>query len=204
MKLTKDSLFEAITKSIENARQLIEEGEILKNKRRYARAYTLFQLATEEVGKAMMTYGFLLFDDFENVGIQHKFLKNFKDHKIKIKKSVSIDFMIAKAIGSESIKKVILSNAETQMTLINKINDLKNNSLYTSLIVHKFLLPSEIITETMANDLGFYADIRQKTAKQVTKFGIKNFEKILAARKEMDMDKLSEESADYISTLLDK
>jgi len=183
MKLTKDNLFDAINKSVQNSGLLYQEGEILFSKKRYARAYSLFQLSIEESGKAMMTYNFLLFDDFENETNQKKFLKNFKSHKFKAKKSINIDLLVAEAIGSKNIKKTLILNAEYQKKHINEINDLKNYSLYTSLVYGKFMLPSEIITKKMSDDLGFYAKIRQDTAKQISKLFIENFDKILLERK---------------------
>jgi AbiV family abortive infection protein len=202
MKLTKEILFEAVTKSIKNAGQLIEEGKLLKANGKLARAYTLYQLSIEEVGKALMTYGFLLFDDYENEEKQKEFLKDFKDHKVKTKKSAGVDFMIAMTIGTPEIKKVLISNMQTQLENTNKFNDLKNYSLYTSLIVNTFLMPEEVISEKIVNELEFYAVIRHGAADQVYNIGIKEFDKILEARKQMDLDKLFRETADYVAELM--
>jgi AbiV family abortive infection protein len=202
MKLTKEILFEAVTKSIKNAEQLIDEGKILKAHGKLARAYTLYQLAIEEVGKALMTYGFLLFDDYEDEEKQKSFLTDFRDHKIKTKKSAGIDFMIAMTLGSAEIKKVLITNMQTQLENTSKFNDLKNYSLYTSLIENTFLMPEEIISEKIVNDLEFYAVMRQKAADEVYNLGIKEFDKILEARKDMDMDKLFRESADYVADMM--
>lgn len=178
IKLSKDILFKAIIKSINNSAQLIEEGKILKDNNRFARAYCLFQFAIEEVGKANMTFKFLLFDDYEDANNQKIFLARFKNHRVKIKESIEIDNFLIMIPMKNSLRKTLKLNIKKQSNSIQKFDELKNLSLYTFLIENECLLPAEIISEELVNDIEFYADCRQKLAKELFDILIKDFDKI--------------------------
>jgi AbiV family abortive infection protein len=190
MKLTQDNLFEIIKKSIDNSSQLIVEANLLREHKKYARAYTLYQLSIEEVGKAILTFGFLLNNDFEDPSMQKVFLKDFRDHKAKTKKSMGIDILIAESIDDELIKKRLLDNILKQDNDIEKINEYKNYSLYTSIKEDKILLPSQVISEKMANDLGFYAFIRQLATKQTLDILTQNFDELKNYNEKILKDKM--------------
>ena len=108
MKLKRSDYFEAIEKSLANAKELIEEAEILAEKNKIARAYTLFQFSIEEIGKALLTFTFILKGDIESDEETKKFLKKFTSHLEKTEFSQGIDFMFAiMAEKSDLTKKII-------------------------------------------------------------------------------------------------
>jgi len=202
MKLTQQLLIDAVNKSIENAGQLIEEAKILFESKRFARAYTLYQLSIEEVGKASMTFGFLLSDGFEDEKKQKQFFRDFRDHKFKTVKATGIDYIIARSIDNKEISKVLVSNMLKQQNTVEEINNTKNYSLYTSLFDEKFFLPSEMISEEMADDLGFYALIRHSAAKQLYGLAIQELSNLREATKEMNIDKFIDEESSTLADLM--
>jgi AbiV family abortive infection protein len=199
MKLLKEDLFSAIEKSLVNAHELHSDAKILKENNRFARAYTCFQFCIEEVGKAALTYQYLLDDDTSKSKL---FLKDFRDHKTKTNSAIGIDMLMLKIIQNPVLKKKTLINSHIQNNSLDKFNNLKNYSLYTSLIDGKFYLPSEIVTETNVEDIEFYAKIRLEVAAQFYKIGIKEFDEVLKAHKEMDEEKLIGEMVEEIKKIL--
>ena len=59
--LNDELLQELIHKSLENAQSLIDDGDLLLNNDGFPRATVMYQLANEEVGKALLSYGHLIF-----------------------------------------------------------------------------------------------------------------------------------------------
>ena len=123
MNLTKELLIVAMNKSFINAGQLIEDALILKENQRYARAYTLFQLATEEIGKSLLTINFLLFKDYTNKKSQQEFLKEFRDHKIKASISTGIDFLMTMIKGSNKAKKSYILSQQDAKVKVEQLNN---------------------------------------------------------------------------------
>lgn len=200
--LTKELLFRAITQSIRNAESLIEDGRILSDYGRYARAYTMYHLAIEEIGKASLTAGFLLFEDYKDIDLQTKFFKGFCDHKKKIGKSIGLDHVLMLVAKSNDTKKALLENSKKQCDNISKLNDLKNYSLYTSLIGDDFHTPMEVISEERAKDLALYADLRCKIANQFYPMVIEYFDGIKEEISKMDIDEIIEEGAKELKQIL--
>jgi AbiV family abortive infection protein len=99
MKLSKENLVEIIKKSIVNSRAFFDDALFLKQFNRLERAYTLFQLSTEESGKVMLAFGFLFFEDFEDEKKQKTFLRDFRDHQRKTTKAMNFDGMIADGVN---------------------------------------------------------------------------------------------------------
>lgn len=186
MKLSKEKLFSVIEKSLLNARELYIDAKTLKENKRFERAYTCFQFCIEEIGKAGLTYQYLLDDDFSKA---EKFLKEFRDHKSKTDASIGIDLMMLKMINDESLKKKILINTYVQGKKINYYNNHKNYSLYTSIIRDNVYLPSEVITVEKLEEIEFYATIRIQIAEPFYKIAVQEFDGTLKANKGMDKEK---------------
>lgn len=199
MKLKKEDLLVTIEKSLTNARELYKDAKILKENERFERAYTCFQLCIEEIGKAALTYQFLLDDDLSKSG---KFLKDFRDHKTKTNTAIGIDFIMLKMIKDPILKRKILFNTNIQGENLEEFNSHKNYSLYTSIINGKAFLPSEIITTKKLNDIEFYATIRLQISEQFYKVGIREFEKVLKAHKELDKEACLEEKITELSKIM--
>ena len=203
MNLTRTDYFEAIHKSLANASELIEEAEILAQNKKIARAYTLFQLSIEEVGKASLTFNFVLKGDIENTIEIREFNRNFYSHTAKTKFSQGMDFMFA--LMSENIPntKKILENFMEQRDKVDISNENKNYSLYTSLIDNKFYKPSEIITEEQLSNIAFYAKLRLRIATPFFSLGIENFDVLYENRNNLDEETTLNEGAKKMREILE-
>lgn len=186
MTLTKEELIDGINKSLINSNQLIEEAKLLQLHKKYPRAYTLYQLSIEEVGKALLLIEFLLFD-FGNKEKELELLKNYRDHKIKTHRSTGADYLLA-YMAKGDLRKKILDNLESQSKNIHKINDLKNYSLYTSFIDNKFVLPSQGISLSHVEGIQFYAEIRQEATQNFFESSMEEFENLSKFFKNIDID----------------
>ena len=142
-------------KVFENARELIEEAELLFNNCRFARAYALSHLAIEELEKILeiISVEFELQKGEEvNWGA---FFNAFKDHKQKLRGVLLLKRLLAcprgKILGKDEI--------EEMETTVGKANRTKNSSLYTSIRNSRFQNPSDIISESNAKATLEYARI---------------------------------------------
>lgn len=133
-------------KVLENARELVEEAEILLSNERFARAYSLAHLASEEMAKIPMlvraatdTLGGLEFN-WAKLG------RRLRNHAAKIKNILFVDFFHDPNTENDTdIKRLIEDLRRTP-----NYNKLKNWSLYTDLIHGAFLKPSEVISADLA------------------------------------------------------
>ena len=183
MKIKRQDLFQAIDKSLSNARSLHEEAVILRNHNRYARSYCLYQFCIEEVGKAMLTCDFLLQDDYSKID---KFLKNFVKHTPKTLRSIQLDYTFLSHTENDVLKKKIIMNAFSQENSLLKLNNYKNYSLYTDWVDGKFQSPEEKITEKDLTNISLFATMRLEMATAYLRIGVTEFENILLAYKTID------------------
>lgn len=204
MKLDKEKSFNAISKILSNADSLIDDANILLQHSKLSRAYTLFQLAIEEVGKAALVYGFLLFEDLENTETQKSFLWDFTDHKNKTLKSLGMELRLIFITDDENIKKNILMDIENQIEHLAEMNNFKNYSLYTSLINGEFHVPSEIITKKHVEDIRSRADRRLASAKSHYSIDIDEFNEICQYVKSQDLSKLEEDVDEFIKDIINR
>lgn len=155
-KLTRSELEEGIQVVCYNVLSLIEDAELLLSNDRFPRAFTLGQLANEEIGKAVILYHIHLhFDEHSTIDFK-QLNSDFRDHKAKTFHATYPDFFnAATRRRGEPVK--------DRETYINEIleeiekgeyqyNNLKNESLYVSVKKNKFLAPSEIIGKEVAEE----------------------------------------------------
>lgn len=203
MSLTRTDYFEAIHKSLANASELIEEAEILAHNKKIARAYTLFQLSIEEVGKASLTFNFVLKGNINNAPEIRDFNKAFYSHTTKTKFSQGMDFMFALMSEKTPSTKKLLENFMEQRDKVNISNDYKNYSLYTSLIDSKFYMPSEIITEEQLSHIAYYAKLRLRVANPFFTLGIENFDALYENKSNLDEEATLDEGAKKMREILE-
>lgn len=177
MKITEDNLKEAIEKCLSNALDLIDDASLLKKNNRKERAYTLFQLAIEEVGKAIRIFVYLLFDNLSDEKTKKIFLKDFRDHQEKTRKSIAMDYYFL-LIGKDHIddKLKFLEASAYELKNISKLNDLKNYSLYTSIHNNQFKTPKELISDSNLDSIEFRALTRYRVAKSYLQFQLPHLE----------------------------
>ncbi|RTY65288.1 AbiV family abortive infection protein [Flavobacterium sp. LB2P53] len=202
MKIDRLDYFEAIEKSLANARELIEEAEILAEKNKVARAYSLFQFSIEEVGKAFLTFNFLLKGDIESDLETKKFQNDYKNHLAKTEFSQGIDFMFAIMAEKSDLTTKLLENSFFELGKVHISNNYKNFSLYTSLIDNKFNKPSEIITKEKLDNIAYYAKFRLQIAEPFLKLGIQNFDILYETRNNLDEEATSIKSYKKIKEIL--
>lgn len=192
-----DELIIGIVKSEENAKELLEEANLLLDNNHISRAFTLFQLAIEEIGKCALITNYILENDKCKLA---KLLKELKKHKIKTDYSLGYDMMLYKALN-EKQKKTLLKSFIFNSSKIEIVDNYKNYSLYSSIINNHFKKPSEIITREHVENHKFYAEIRFNVAKTMNRVNIENFPALIQARKEIDFDKVME---DFIKNEISK
>ncbi len=144
--LSINQIFSALTKIIENAQELVEDAELLLENNRYARAFALAHLASEELVK----FQFLLPVASElarNHNVNWKEInKGLRDHRVKIGGAILLNFMFEPPQGGVYQASELLQ----QMSTLKDKNDMKNFSLYASQNGHDYFKPSELIDEQAA------------------------------------------------------
>lgn len=127
-------------KFLDNARELLEEVDLLFENKKFARAYSLAHLACEELAKIIMISR-VAYEVMRDKNIDWKRVnRRLRNHKEKIKDILALDFLYSsKTKNDEDVK-----NFYKDIKMTKYYNDFKNYSLYTSLIGDKFYKPSEL------------------------------------------------------------
>jgi len=145
-----NNILNGIRKSYDNAVELISEAEILRDNRKWSRAYTLCQLAIEELGKVPLLFQ-LLFDRIISPKIDYKEInKIFYDHKLKTEESIRgviASLQVYKdKFGSEWVDNLI-EKLEISISEVEELDNRKNKSIYVSIKENDFQSPNELIGE---------------------------------------------------------
>jgi AbiV family abortive infection protein len=189
-KMDKTEYLNGINKTLANAIALYEDAEILLKNERYSRAYTLYQLSIEEVGKIILIYNFLIYQNIQDISEQKKIKREFTNHKSKTQHSIGLDILLAFLISDQELKKKILYQVHKQQNELEQLNLLKNSSLYTDIKNGKFIQPQEIITEKLTTDIKFIAEVRLNLAKGFFKIAIENFEQVSETVQNINEDEI--------------
>ena len=139
-------IFSAMSKTLENAQELIEEAELLLSNNHYPRAYALAHLASEELIKCLLLFpaAIELARDrpIDWGGIDRR----LREHRAKIRGTILLNFVLDPP--SDGVYQA--SELSQRMNTVPDINDKKNYSLYASQIGHEFFKPSELIGDQAA------------------------------------------------------
>jgi AbiV family abortive infection protein len=204
-----DELVRGIKLSLKNAESLIEDAEFLNNIGKLARAYTLFQLATEELGKTRLLVS-LLFSVKSGKEINYKKIKEeFLHHETKTKGSMIFEqvallllFAEQNDDASRNTIKMAYQDLKNEMNNVKILNERKNLSLYVSVIDKKFILPDDYITQDMVDNLSFNANVRLKASTPLLNNVIDNFETISAKLHEIQNDPNYQFNQDFADLIL--
>lgn len=164
-----DKIYIGIKKSLNNSLSLIDDADYLFNNDRFSRAYTLYQLGIEEIGKTSIMYRALLSVLVgENVDFKTA-IKRIKSHKEKEAESLLYDFWILiHAMQNDNIfNKDYFTAIAWELYNPEIINNYKNFSLYTSEIDNCFYEPKEIINKGIVDDIKFRAKTRMDLVKTI-------------------------------------
>jgi AbiV family abortive infection protein len=206
--VTDKELEVGIEKSLKNAKELIEEGDILFKENRVSRAYCLYQLAVEEVGKSRLLFG-LIMNRKLGENIDYKVVnREFSHHQTKSKSALTFEMLALllmysskkdntaqkrKASFTEAIQRVQDENN------VHTLNNNKNNSLYVGIKDRNFFEPSDMISKKMAIELRTNVLIRLEAGKTVLNDMLNDLENIIALIKHAEQvtdEKQTEKSFD--------
>lgn len=200
--ITDSDLKVGIIKCIENAESLIRDAEILKAHQSIERAYTLFQLSLEEIGKAAIVFFYAILSDKEKLIKLSSFKKEFHSHKLKTTQAINFDYLILSSINEKGERQKFFKVMMLEHEKIEDFNNLKNYSLYTSIFNSKFLKPADIITLEHLEGIKERAKTRFGLVKPYLEFSLKHFEKVKKAGMEADNEQIGIWAAEYINDLL--
>ena len=180
--ISKVLLIKCVEKCLQNARELFEEAEILKDNKKYPRAYSLYHLCIEEIGKVFIIFQFLIEDDYSEENSK-KFNRKFLDHKTKIKTSRNIEkimiLLMQKELKVEEFNALTYNNE-----VIEKLNDLKNLSLYCFIDNKIVFKPSDIIGEDEVNLIRSNSEMRLILSEQFCRLAIIDVDEFISLNKE--------------------
>ncbi len=124
---------------LNNARALVEEAEILLGHQRYARAYALSHLASEELAKLPMLVRAAV-EVACGVSVDWKRLdKRLRDHVEKADMAMDMDFLSGRMPPEDYLD-----------TKAPQLNRLKNDSLYVGISAGAFVGPAQTISKEAA------------------------------------------------------
>lgn len=134
---------------LQNAGELVVEAGILFDHRKFARAFTLAHLSSEELAKLpfLAWVGITL---VKGESIDWKKLdKRLRSHRTKLKGLLFVDFL---GMSVDQTTKEIKAHPET-ISRVELFNELKNVSLYASLYQGELCNPNTAITQSLAEQM---------------------------------------------------
>lgn len=180
--INQNLLINCVEKCLQNARELFDEAEILKKNKKYPRAYTLYHLSIEEIGKVFIIFKYLIQDNYSEENSK-KFNREFTDHKAKIKTSKNIEkimlFLIQGELTEEQFN--ILTYSKEAIETFNKF---KNLSLYCFIDNKSVFKPSDLIGSEEVNLIRPNSELRLKLSEQFCRLAVKDIDKFISLTKE--------------------
>ena len=182
-----ENIINGMKKSLNNADSLLHEAYLLQSNKVYVRAYTLCQLAIEELAKVPMLF-YLWIDRINGNTIDYEQLnRNFKDHPEKTKISIESEIAFFKVYKERSGKdwvENLIKKGEELIPRVNELNNLKNESLYVTIKDDDFQAPDEVIDEEKFNNIYGTAVLRQIMFKNLVDGSEKGIDEIARLIKE--------------------
>lgn len=162
--LSSDELKIGILKSVENSKDLIDDGNILFNLERFPRAFTMYQFSNEELGKAMMFFQVLISRELREEIDYKKYSKKIRSHQSKHRLSGGIMLSTLSMLYSKKFenKKGFLKEFLLNIKLAKDYDELKNNSLYVNLNENKFKTPFQVIDKDFVEQVKLYSELNFK------------------------------------------
>lgn len=147
MKPTRKQLISLATKSLENARALLQEAELLFNNQRWARTVFLCHTAGEEFGKSIQCLTAVM-DHARGVLDFVKFRKRFLNHRAKTTTIRFFEAMVTPDEGNHFIDEVKGLDQEVSILTAGR-----NATLYSEMFSDGTVFaPNDVIPEKMASD----------------------------------------------------
>ena len=158
--------------TFDNAEQLIIDADILKKSGRHQRAYTLYQLAIEEIGKCRILWKAII-EYYHGKEITLKYLKKngFINHQGKTKESLTSEFSAIWFYEQSSGNKLdeMKNQIGDDYKNVSVIDLKKNRSLYVDVESDNFISPVDSITKEMVDEIELKAKIRFNSEEPIMK-----------------------------------
>jgi AbiV family abortive infection protein len=136
--LSVDELLKGCRDALENARELLDEADLLLENEHHARAYFLAHIACEEMAKAPMFYRTACELALDLSPDWRKLDRRLRDHKAKIRNVLMMDYFESEVRPDNSdVRKL-----EEDLAQVPLHNQAKNESLYVGLTEDGFVGPS--------------------------------------------------------------
>ena len=187
--LSDEKLFEGMKKCFENGESLLEDAYILSKENKYARAYTLCQLAIEEFAKPPILFSLLMERSKQEQIYYKNYNRIFTDHKEKSEFSIQWEIAMFKYFKQQTgvdFADKLIKNSEEYLTKLKELNDLKNESLYVSIKNNDFQSPSEIIDKEKFESIFGIASFRKLSLQVFGKFNEKNIDEFKKSLRDDD------------------
>ncbi len=192
MKPTREQLISLAKKSLENARALIEEAELLFNKERWARTVFLCHTAGEEFGKSIQCFTAVM-DQARGVLDFVKFRKRFLNHRAKTTTIRFFEAMVTPDQDDHFIDEVQGLDQE-----VSALTAGRNATLYSDMFSDGTVFaPNDLIPEKMASDALHWAKGRLAMADVLIRPMVEG--KIL----EVSDDELKKKYDEFMATMKD-
>jgi len=157
-KLTLNLLVAGRTKPLQNAADLVQDAELLLDKKRWARAVFLSQIAIEELGKYLMIIG-AIGQVLKNQIHWKRFWKRFNKHTEKTGNILTFNALLSPFVSLGNTK-TNLEKARRDEAYLEKR---KFTALYVDFELNKFVLPMDVIDKETA-------EVAVREAKAVLEF----------------------------------
>ena len=168
-RLNIEEIYNGIRKCFANATDLIADADYLFNDNRFARAYSLYQLGTEETAKIKLLIH-LAAEKLSNNEINKKDAEHynnlFKNHIGKIRYAIASDvnyYNFADKIGLPQLRDP--QQIKNELENLKQMDIYKQDGFYVSLSHKKFREPSAIITKEKCSELSILVKHRLSTTK---------------------------------------
>ncbi|MGM2415962.1 MULTISPECIES: AbiV family abortive infection protein [Bacillus cereus group] len=172
-------LEKAYTLIFENAKELIEESEILLANERFARSYTLSHIASEELSKLPILFR-VATDIHFKIKVNWKDVnKDLRDHEGKLRRKFIHQQILLNPKGfNDELLKFIKDKAK-------HYNTLKNDSLYAGIRNGEFTKPSRTIDREIA-EANIQVVKEELKLHEMTKYHLIGFSKALTKANKQD------------------
>lgn len=134
----------------ENACELLDDAIILFEVNRYPRAFVLAHLASEELAKLPIIYGFRVRLFGKETIDWGSFKKRLQNHQPKLRSIALFDYMNDDV---DLIRNTDLDLYNKQIELTKEFDNLKNMGLYSGNRNAYFYKPSMLVSESMASNM---------------------------------------------------
>ena len=178
----KKKIIQAIYLALKNADSLYEEAQILKEHKKFSRAYSLLHLSFEECGRVSMLHSFFLEyvrgdKTVRDLNYGNLKKRGFERHDNKISDAFAGNLLmgIAKINQSEDLdkKKLLEEFTDSVTKLLNhgeELSRLKNASLYVSFHDNEFHSPENSIGFESFISMELLAKISLKSVHEIVEF----------------------------------